>query len=475
MLPHLGPYLAVPITTTMLPSAPLTTSNGLTELLGLDGTDDGTEAGHVECYSPTSLIAAVDFHQSMFPSLEREVIADVLQHHTPQAGLEQLLMLSACVEEAERGPGYVPDEAAWDASAWDSASSTTSGDEALALALHHEAPASSSPPAASSGTDDLTAEDKLAVLQAEFEALSVQEISSVLLACDNKLSAAVDVLRSFAQECAGAQQEPAVALTQQDPAIRAIAPLVQQLAVRFPALPEDSLQVALQLAGNSLSEACRILSEQQGGGPPPQPMGPTSFSFPEPPPLGPAEPAPLALAGPMPLALGPPPPLAPPLPSEHGQALGGAGEERRQENMLREAYKKCFELATAAYQRGDKAQATMLSAEGSRLRQKYQDERVAATTRISRRVNEGNLAFFKIDLHCMRVDEALELVDKHLHTFPHTIPGGAIVRYITGKGLHSGPDGPRIRPAVMELLASRGVPFVEGGGWLEATIGRPAQ
>lgn len=49
--------------------------------------------------------------------------------------------------------------------------------------------------------------------------------------------------------------------------------------------------------------------------------------------------------------------------------------------------------------------------------------------------------------------------------------GGVVVRYITGKGLHSSAEGPRIRPAVLALLAERGVPHVEGPGWVEATIG----
>ena len=44
------------------------------------------------------------------------------------------------------------------------------------------------------------------------------------------------------------------------------------------------------------------------------------------------------------------------------------------------------------------------------------------------------------------------------------------MRYITGKGLHSGPGGARIRPAVIKLFGDRGVPFVEGNGWVEATI-----
>ncbi len=51
-----------------------------------------------------------------------------------------------------------------------------------------------------------------------------------------------------------------------------------------------------------------------------------------------------------------------------------------------------------------------------------------------------------------------------------SIPGGVIVRYITGKGLHSAGGAARIKPEVVRLLSEQGVPFVEGPGWVEATL-----
>ena len=51
-----------------------------------------------------------------------------------------------------------------------------------------------------------------------------------------------------------------------------------------------------------------------------------------------------------------------------------------------------------------------------------------------------------------------------------SIPGGVVVRYITGRGLHSAGGAARIKPEVLRLLAERGVPHVEAPGWVEATL-----
>ena len=51
-----------------------------------------------------------------------------------------------------------------------------------------------------------------------------------------------------------------------------------------------------------------------------------------------------------------------------------------------------------------------------------------------------------------------------------SIPSGVVVRYITGKGLHSANGAARIKPEVVRLLEERGVPLVEGPGWVEATL-----
>jgi len=56
-----------------------------------------------------------------------------------------------------------------------------------------------------------------------------------------------------------------------------------------------------------------------------------------------------------------------------------------------------------------------------------------------------------IDLHGLRVDEARRKLELFVQRVART-HSGQVVRVITGKGLNS-PDGPRLRPMVLEELA----------------------
>ena len=250
---------------------------------------------HLECFSPITLFAAVEFYHDMMPNLKRDVssfggrgcllvccskavyarheigivhpllqvVADVLQRYGDQkAALEHLLMLSACVEEAARGDGdEVPDQAAWD-----SASSTTSCDEALMPDTDSRAHGNAA--------DDLTRQEKLAYLMDRFKGLSTDEVGNILAACANQLPAATEMC-SFAQNGSGQEAEQervplshstaaaaeaveAVAAVQADEA----GGLVQQLAHQFPSVPHDSLRWVLQFTHNSLAAARHVLLEQ---------------------------------------------------------------------------------------------------------------------------------------------------------------------------------------------------------------------
>jgi hypothetical protein len=45
-----------------------------------------------------------------------------------------------------------------------------------------------------------------------------------------------------------------------------------------------------------------------------------------------------------------------------------------------------------------------------------------------------------------------------------------VVRYITGKGLHSAGGAARIKPEVLRLLSQRGLPHEDRGGFVEVTL-----
>lgn len=59
--------------------------------------------------------------------------------------------------------------------------------------------------------------------------------------------------------------------------------------------------------------------------------------------------------------------------------------------------------------------------------------------------------FVTVDLHGQDVRGATEIVHHAVRTMPRAIPNGITVRYIVGRGIHSR-DGPRIGPALVELL-----------------------
>ncbi|KAL6781747.1 hypothetical protein ACKKBF_B09285 [Auxenochlorella protothecoides x Auxenochlorella symbiontica] len=71
---------------------------------------------------------------------------------------------------------------------------------------------------------------------------------------------------------------------------------------------------------------------------------------------------------------------------------------------------------------------------------------------------------FTLDLHGMHVEEALEVLKRHLHTFSKLgHPGGVFLKIITGKGKHSTNQAPKLLPAVTRYLAAAG--YESEGEW----------
>ena len=60
--------------------------------------------------------------------------------------------------------------------------------------------------------------------------------------------------------------------------------------------------------------------------------------------------------------------------------------ERAAASRLQECYRRCFELASAAFQRGDHAAANELRLKGHAYREQYEEERAKAARRISKRM-----------------------------------------------------------------------------------------
>jgi hypothetical protein len=77
-----------------------------------------------------------------------------------------------------------------------------------------------------------------------------------------------------------------------------------------------------------------------------------------------------------------------------------------------------------------------------------------------------------IDLHGLHVESAVSLVDELITLFKEEgIRGGRRFQIITGAGLHSQGKRARLKPAIQNLLRSRGIQFHElNSGTLEAVI-----
>lgn len=372
----------------------------------------------------------------------------------------------------------------------------------------HEQPAAAAP---AGGAGWLSQEDQLAVLKAQFGGMPDRELAEALGACDGDVFAAAELLRSFmAEDAAGAGMSSAglnggvllgsmagVAATVPAPAAlpsallepggssvlpQHVGPKVQHLARRFPGAPTEALQVALAATENDLVAARRTLRENgysevevafspaasaarlrpPPGLPLPQPVRPSSLPQPVPLPLQGAAQAPIA------------PPALPSLSEASYQRNQSIFEEERAyANRLQAAYRRCFALAQEKHAAGEHETAAELRMKGHEYKQQYEEERRKASRRISMRVNQaggGGLPVISVDLHCAFVHEALETVESGIRNLPESIPGGVVVRYITGKGLHSAESKARIKPEVIALLQQRGVPYREGPGWVEATL-----
>ena len=63
----------------------------------------------------------------------------------------------------------------------------------------------------------------------------------------------------------------------------------------------------------------------------------------------------------------------------------------------------------------------------------------------------------ELDLHGFQVRAAVAALDALLHALSRT-PSARLLKVITGAGNHSGPDGARIKPAVLRYLSARQLP-----------------
>ncbi|KAF9131179.1 hypothetical protein BGW39_002149 [Mortierella sp. 14UC] len=150
---------------------------------------------------------------------------------------------------------------------------------------------------------------------------------------------------------------------------------------------------------------------------------------------------------------------------ENGSALKDVyTKARAQAIAYAKARNNCFDMAKKAYERNDGAGAAKFSAQG----REYNDLMMATHREASREIfdarNGDMIRTAKgetwIDLHGLHVDESLAFVDEFMEKLEkEAFTGTAYI--VTGSGKHSNNMRPRLKPAIIDWLASWGYTWRE--------------
>ncbi|KAF9903905.1 hypothetical protein EC991_003196 [Linnemannia zychae] len=137
---------------------------------------------------------------------------------------------------------------------------------------------------------------------------------------------------------------------------------------------------------------------------------------------------------------------------------------RAQAIVYAKARNNCFDMAKKAYERNDGAGAAKFSAQG----REYNDLMMATHREASREIfdarNSDMIRTAKgetwIDLHGLHVDESLAFLDEFMEKLENeAFTGTAYI--VTGSGKHSNNMRPRLKPAIIDWLASWGYTWRE--------------
>lgn len=133
----------------------------------------------------------------------------------------------------------------------------------------------------------------------------------------------------------------------------------------------------------------------------------------------------------------------------------------RQAMSLHFAAKNMYEQAArAAAARGAYVLSRELSASSQRHGEQAQAARRRANSTAYRTSNRSVTNTFKLDLHGLHVEEALQVLERHLVSLGGLgHPGGIVLEVVTGLGRHSSAGQPRLLPAVVRFLSDAGYRF----------------
>ncbi|KAL0032695.1 hypothetical protein WJX79_003892 [Trebouxia sp. C0005] len=131
--------------------------------------------------------------------------------------------------------------------------------------------------------------------------------------------------------------------------------------------------------------------------------------------------------------------------------------------------------AQVAFEKGNREAAQELTGKGKEHAHLAKEARQRANQAAYDSCNVSVTNRFKVDLHGLHVEEALQVLEQHLLSLGGLgCPGGILLQVITGIGKHSTNGRPKILPAVIRYLSDAGHRFSEAvgnSGIIDVSIG----
>lgn len=130
---------------------------------------------------------------------------------------------------------------------------------------------------------------------------------------------------------------------------------------------------------------------------------------------------------------------------------------RQQANTYALERNKNFTLSKNAYEKGNHNQAKNYSQRGKRNEKRMHEENKKAAEAIFNYLNGHERPENRIDLHGLTVTEAMERLKERLEVVIDK--GYEKLSVIVGRGIHSGSDGPKLKPAVIRFATELNISY----------------
>ncbi|UPR02345.1 Smr domain-containing protein [Chloropicon primus] len=134
------------------------------------------------------------------------------------------------------------------------------------------------------------------------------------------------------------------------------------------------------------------------------------------------------------------------------------GAYRNKASQCDAAMRRAFQLAFEAFQNGHKKEARALADQGRRYKRESKEWSAKAAEKMCQQINSGNSSYYRLDLHGLRVEEAIQAVSGLIPTLKD-LPGGTVFHVITGRGRGSQGGVSKLKPALESYLKEESIHF----------------